>query len=1049
MFIKTIFPTTVNKFFSSGDDNKIVKKSNSTFYHLLGAGSPSWTTPAGAYFPTKATYTPPTKKVLQFRLAVIDKLANIPVNCKFNFDNINFSNQTNVTSPNNWIKSLVFSEIKDSINEMFTNTGVFDNWVIAWTNGFEQIPVGTYTNTSYNYHSVVFTLTRKVAGDLPITSTMYKMESLIDNIWLNNDIEIYKTPTHPDYIKGLVDGAIDIIFYYRQFFDYQGVSFNAMIREYYSLSNEVLDTLSFFELGLDINKVNSFPSDYTYITSISKRLLPFGDFEPLFIANENTKNWKPNFGNFNFYVSKYLDVFNFKPFQSYIDPSIPNNTIKKKVLDPSSYNISIVDAYHGLYENYSSNDTLSTTHNYIDDYYTGLITASANSGTGFNNQVRVIATASDGSLFVGGNFTTYGASSSKLIIKIKPSGAIDNTFNSKFINPLTVFNNPGVYTIKEQPDGKILIGGDFKSYDGTYSFGITRTNSDGSFDNTFTNYDSSMGFNNTVRSIDLQLDGKILVGGDFTSYEGITASRIIRLNSDGTKDTTFDNSIGFNGNVNTLQVVGTSSIMLGGEFTTYKGATAHRIINLNMDGSNNLNLKFGNGFDQYVTSILVNSFDLGGVITPLSMVVGGSFNTYGGGFTFSGVNNECVSKSAKKLVYLTLSQVVTSVSPYTITPYSIAYINNSNLFHNKLLAPTDLFVLAIHKIDSGYLIGGVFNNYGGIPVANIVKVDSVGNKDIYFNSISNQLVQAFSNIEDQIIVGGDFTSFNGNTLSKRISFIKPDGSVYESITFIPRLLTNQPIAKRINKGYEVVSSLSTRFDPENVTMQSGSPDKISIDVVHLDNSRTHFATYSASILTPIENKMFINTLTFNVNNLIELVSPTQSVTQSIKYIDVTFNLLDHKNISYVNAATQRYILDNISQDCISLEDDKDYTPIVFKNAEGGYDLFEFEQVTELKVDRKIDTYMKSSTYLDSKTSDFNSVFNIDYVKSYSTITRILSDEEFIWLEELGRSKSIYILNLDDLKLYPIVIDPLDYSSKLNTDKKISITFKYSRPEVTY
>ncbi|MBL0044402.1 MAG: T9SS type A sorting domain-containing protein [Flavobacteriales bacterium] len=77
-----------------------------------------------------------------------------------------------------------------------------------------------------------------------------------------------------------------------------------------------------------------------------------------------------------------------------------------------------------------------------------------------------------------------------------------------------------------QPDGKILVGGNFTAYQGVPRQRIARLNADGSLDNTFQPCD---GFNGIVRDFALQPDGRLLVTGDFTSYGGVARNRIARL----------------------------------------------------------------------------------------------------------------------------------------------------------------------------------------------------------------------------------------------------------------------------------------------------------------------------------------------------------------------------------------------------------------------------------------------------------------------------------------------------------------------------------------
>ena len=72
--------------------------------------------------------------------------------------------------------------------------------------------------------------------------------------------------------------------------------------------------------------------------------------------------------------------------------------------------------------------------------------------------------------------------------------------------------------------------------------------------------------NGTVRTITKQSDGKILVGGDFTMYDTTAYNYIIRFNNDGSVDTSFSTGTGFDGTVRTIVVQSDSKILVGGDF---------------------------------------------------------------------------------------------------------------------------------------------------------------------------------------------------------------------------------------------------------------------------------------------------------------------------------------------------------------------------------------------------------------------------------------------------------------------------------------------------
>jgi uncharacterized delta-60 repeat protein len=224
----------------------------------------------------------------------------------------------------------------------------------------------------------------------------------------------------------------------------------------------------------------------------------------------------------------------------------------------------------------------------------GTIDNTFNIGSGFTNTVFSTILQPDGKILAGGAFTSYSGVTSNYIIRLNTGGTIDNTFTVG-----AGFNN-GVYSIVLQPDGKILVGGDFASYSGVTSNRIIRLNTGGTIDNTF---NIGTGFDGNVGTIALQPDGKILVGGNFTSYSGVTRNRIIRLNTGGTIDNTFNVGSGFNSTVKTIALQPDGKILAGGVFTSYSGVTSNYIIRLNTGGTIDNTFNIGGGFDNFVNTI--------------------------------------------------------------------------------------------------------------------------------------------------------------------------------------------------------------------------------------------------------------------------------------------------------------------------------------------------------------------------------------------------------------------------------------------------------------
>jgi uncharacterized delta-60 repeat protein len=234
-------------------------------------------------------------------------------------------------------------------------------------------------------------------------------------------------------------------------------------------------------------------------------------------------------------------------------------------------------------------------------------------GTSPSHEIKTIKIQTDGKILVGGHFTSYNGTTRNNIIRLNSDGTIDNTFTVG-----TGFND-SPFNILLQSSGKIVIGGPFTTYNGSTANRIIRLNTDGSVDNTFT---IGTGFNNLTLSCELQSDDKIIVSGLFTSYNGTSYTGLIRLNSNGTIDNTFTVGTGLNTYALCIRIQFDGKILLGGAFTTYKGITANRIIRLNSDGSVDNTFTIGTGFNNTVESIFIQSNG--------KILIGGAFSSYNG-----------------------------------------------------------------------------------------------------------------------------------------------------------------------------------------------------------------------------------------------------------------------------------------------------------------------------------------------------------------------------------------------------------------------------------
>ena len=194
------------------------------------------------------------------------------------------------------------------------------------------------------------------------------------------------------------------------------------------------------------------------------------------------------------------------------------------------------------------------------------------------DRVYSLAVQADGKILVGGEFTTLGGQPRHHLARLNADGTLDPTFNPGAGNPQTVDR---VYSLAVQADGKILVGGRFRTLGGQSRLNLGRLNADGTLDPTF-NPRAEGGNSPFVDSLVVQADGKILVGGRFRTLGGQPRDSLGRLNADGTLDTSFYPKVGiFAPHVHCLVVQADGKILVGGEFTMLGGQPRDNLGRLN------------------------------------------------------------------------------------------------------------------------------------------------------------------------------------------------------------------------------------------------------------------------------------------------------------------------------------------------------------------------------------------------------------------------------------------------------------------------------------
>lgn len=223
-----------------------------------------------------------------------------------------------------------------------------------------------------------------------------------------------------------------------------------------------------------------------------------------------------------------------------------------------------------------------------------------------NGRVTSLALQADGSVIVGGAFTTFGGATHNSLAKLTPAGALDASFNKQAFGTLT--------NVITQTDGKLVVFGDTAvTGNTTNSFYLFRLNADGTTDSTFTPVPNA-----AVYAAAITADGKILVGGTYTSIGGATKTGLNRLTSVGLHDATFAQVAAA---VQSL-IVQCDGKVLAGSFTAGSLASTERLVRLSTVGVDDptfvasaRNAVYGLGMQSDGKVIVTGNFTLAGGTT--------------------------------------------------------------------------------------------------------------------------------------------------------------------------------------------------------------------------------------------------------------------------------------------------------------------------------------------------------------------------------------------------------------------------------------------------
>jgi len=196
------------------------------------------------------------------------------------------------------------------------------------------------------------------------------------------------------------------------------------------------------------------------------------------------------------------------------------------------------------------------------------------------NAPTIIGVQSDGKIVCCGLFD-------KSLTRLNSNGSLDTGFDVGSGVPYTTGT---IRHVAIQSDGKIICTGTFTEYNGVSRNGIARINSDGSLDTGFTS-GSGFGLTGSGYYIVIQSDDKIICGGRFSEYRGVSRNSVTRINSNGTIDSAFDVGSGFTdidgtiAYVRNIILLESDAIICGGNFSKFNNFIRVRVAKIYSDGT--------------------------------------------------------------------------------------------------------------------------------------------------------------------------------------------------------------------------------------------------------------------------------------------------------------------------------------------------------------------------------------------------------------------------------------------------------------------------------
>lgn len=437
----------------------------------------------------------------------------------------------------------------------------------------------------------------------------------------------------------------------------------------------------------------------------------------------------------------------------------------------------------------------------------------------------------DGKILLTGSVYIGASTTGQSLVRLTATGALDTSFTAPAFPNFDLYSYSG-NTLQLQSDGKILLANRF----GLASAGIGRLgrlNANGTVDAT---YQVGTGPTSMPLAITLLANGKLLVAGSFTNFNGLADRPLVEVTSTGALDLAFQPTVQLPGVVAALERQPDGKLLVGGNFSEINGQPMRRLARLNANGGLDASFVTNQALDNSVTDLALQPdgriLATGTNFLQRYLVTGALDNSLATSFTSGTV--KLLLQADGRIVLGSSSSFLTStgvVSTGLMRLLSDGTRDNS-FAPNSTGAGRFSGVSALTLQPNGkILVAGRYAFGATTPsVRAVMRLEATGAVDASFagaefsGSLANVNTLAVQP-DGKVLAGGSFTNY-GTATRANVARLNADGT--NDAAFVPPAMsgTVNKLVLQPNNRILVAGSITSPSLPTNLgrLLSTGTPD---------------------------------------------------------------------------------------------------------------------------------------------------------------------------------------------------------------------------------